>query len=119
MSALSSAKLAGQFMEVLQDEAGSMKAEKAIRCVLHQQDELGNFQHHQKLFGFPFSRHSCPGEAQLVVSLFKALLSRSPRSTLYVYQGFDPLTHEYEYEYSVGNLSPQSIASLICFLQGA
>jgi hypothetical protein len=101
--ALSSAKLAGQFMEVLQDEASSMNPEKATHCVLHQQDELGNFQHHEKLFGFPFSQDSCPGEVQLVVSLFKALLSRTRPSILDLHRDFDSLTHEYW----VGHLSPQ------------
>jgi hypothetical protein len=114
MSALSSAKLAGQFVEVLQDEAGSMKAEKSIRCVLHQQDELGKFQHHQKLFGFPFLQGSCPGEAELVVSLFKALQSKArPKVQFFSALGGGVITTW------VGNLSPQSIACLICFLQGA
>jgi hypothetical protein len=115
MSTLSSSKLAGQFMEVLQDEAGSMKPQKAISCILHQQDELGNFQHHQKLFGFPFSHDSCPGEAQLVISLLKALLSRMPHNTPDYQQGYHTLADDHW----VGNLSPQYIAYLICFLQGA
>ena len=73
--AISSSTLAGQFMEVFQNEAGSMKPEKAIYCVLHKQDEFPHLQHHHKLFGFSFSQHTCPREAQLVVSLFKASLS--------------------------------------------
>ena len=71
---ISSSTLAGQLMEVFQNEAGSMKPEKAIYCVLHQQDELPHLQHHHKLFGFPFSQYACPRETQLVVSLFKAAL---------------------------------------------
>jgi hypothetical protein len=114
MSAPSSSKLAGQFMEVLQDEAGSMKAEKAIHYVLHQQDEVQNFQHHQKLFGFPFSQDSCPGEAQLVVSLFKALLSKGRPHDPYFSWAVVTLVDEHR----VGNLSPQYIACLIYFLQG-
>jgi len=73
---ISSSTLASQFMEVFRNEAGSMKPEKAIYCVLHQQDEFPHFQHHHKLFGFPFSQHTCPRETQLVVSLFKASLLR-------------------------------------------
>jgi len=53
-----------------------MKPEKAIYCVLHQQDEFPHFQHHHGLFGFPFSQYTCPRETQLVVSLFKASLLR-------------------------------------------
>ena len=71
---ISSSMLASQFMEVIQNEAGSMKPEKAIYCVLHQQDEFPYLQHHHKLFGFSFSQHTCPRETELVVSLFKALL---------------------------------------------
>jgi len=74
---ISSSTLAGQFMEVFQNEAGSMKPEKAIYCVLHQQDEFPHLQHHHKLFGFPFSQHTCPRETQLAVSPFKALFRPS------------------------------------------
>jgi hypothetical protein len=115
MSALSSSKLAGQFMEVLKDETGSMKAEKALYCAWHQQDELRNFQHHQKSFGFRFSQDSCPGEAQLVVSLFQALLSKLSPGGMFMHLARDPLAIEHK----VGNLTPQCIACLICFLQGA
>jgi len=51
-----------------------MKPGKAIYCVLHQQDEFPHLQHHNKLFGFSFSQHTCPRENQLVMSLFKASL---------------------------------------------
>jgi len=71
---ISSSSLAGQFIEVFQNEAGSMKPGKAIYCVLHQQDEFPHLQHHHQLFGFSFSQHTCPRETQLVVSLFKASL---------------------------------------------
>jgi hypothetical protein len=73
---VSSSKLAGQFMDEFRNEADSMKPQKAINCVLHQQDKFPNGQHHHKVFGFPFSQHLCPRETQLVVSLFKTLLSQ-------------------------------------------
>jgi len=63
-------------MEAFQNEADSMKPEKAIYCVLHRQDKFPNGQHYHKIFGFPISQHPCPRETQLVVSLFKALLSQ-------------------------------------------
>jgi len=61
INTISSSMLAGQFMEALQDEADSMKPEKAIYCVLHQQDEFPHLHHHNKLFGFSFSQHTCRG----------------------------------------------------------
>jgi hypothetical protein len=115
MNTLSSAKLAGKFMEVLQDEAASVNAEKAIYCPWHQQDEIRNFQHHEKLFGFPFSQDSCPGQAESVVGLFKALLSRSRAPTFGWRSSLGSVAHEH----NVGNLSPQYVTYLICFLQGA
>jgi hypothetical protein len=92
-----------------------MKAEKALYCAWHQQDELRNFQHHQRLFGFRFSQDSCPGEAQLVVSLLKALLSKLRPNSIYMYWASDLLALEHK----VGNLTPQYITCLICFHQGA
>jgi len=62
-------------VEVFQDEADLMKAEKTMYCVLHEQDEFLKVQHHHKILGFPFSQYSCPRETELVVSLLKALLS--------------------------------------------
>jgi hypothetical protein len=66
---------AGQFMEVLLDEVGSIKLKESIYCVLHKEDEYPNIQHHHKIRGFPFSHYSCPRESQLVMSLINALLS--------------------------------------------
>ena len=79
---ISSSMLASHFMEGIQNEAGSTKPEKAIYCVLHQQDEFPHFQHHHKLFGFPFSQHTCPRETQLVVSLFRPSLLGPLRDVL-------------------------------------
>ena len=81
---LSSSTLAGQFMEVFQDEADLMKPEKAIHCVLHEQDEFLKVQHHHKILGFRFSQYSCPRETELVVSLLQALLSEFNRTAPYV-----------------------------------
>jgi len=124
MSTLSSSKLAGQFMEVLQDEGGSMKAEKALYCAWHQQDELRNFQHHQRLFGFRFSQDSCPGEAQLVVSLLKALLSKLRPNSIYMYWASDLLAlehkeREFEERWSIhsddNQLLIQALDDEVCF----
>jgi hypothetical protein len=75
-NAISSSTLAGQFMEVFQDEADSMKPEKAIRCALYQQDEYLDILPHHTIIGFALSQYSCPEGTQLVVNLIKALLSR-------------------------------------------
>jgi hypothetical protein len=73
---ISSSIVAGQFMKVFQDEVDSMKAERAVYCALHEQGEYPIIQHHYKILGFPFSEYSCSMEAQMVVNLLTALLSR-------------------------------------------
>jgi len=73
---VSSSTLATKFLEAFQDEIGSVKTEKVIYCVYHKQDGPQNV-HHGKLFGFPFSENSCAWECELVVTLFKALVSRA------------------------------------------
>jgi hypothetical protein len=74
---ISSSIVAGQFMNVFQDEVDSMKAEKAVYCALHEQGEYPTIQHHYTIFGFPFSQYSCSMEAQMVVNVLTALLSRA------------------------------------------
>jgi hypothetical protein len=76
-NAISSSIMAGQFMEVFQDEVDSMKPEKVVYCALHEQGEYPTIQHHYKILGFPFSEYSCSKEAQLVVNLLTALLSKA------------------------------------------
>jgi hypothetical protein len=76
-SAISSSIVAGQVMKVFQDEVDSMKPEQAVYCTLHEQGEYPTIQHHHKILGFPFSQDSCSMEAQMVVNLVTALLSRA------------------------------------------
>jgi hypothetical protein len=73
---ISSSIVAGQFMKVFQDEVDSMKAEEAVYCALHEQGEYPTIRHHYKILRFPFSEYSCSMEAQMVVTLLIALLSR-------------------------------------------
>jgi hypothetical protein len=73
---ISSSIAAGQFMTVFQDEVDSMKGEGAVYCALHEQGEYPTIRHHYKILGFPFSEYSCAMEAQTVVNLLAALLSR-------------------------------------------
>jgi hypothetical protein len=68
--------VAGQFMTVFQDEVGSMKPEKAVYCAIHEQGEYPTIRHHYKILGFPFSQYSCSMEAQMVVNMLTALLSK-------------------------------------------
>jgi hypothetical protein len=64
-------------MKVFQDEVDSMKAEGAVYCALHKQGEYPTIRHHYKILGFPFSEYSCSMEAQTVVNLLTALLSKA------------------------------------------
>jgi hypothetical protein len=84
---ISSSVVAGQFMKVFQNEVDSMKPEKAVYCALHEQGEYPTIQHHYTIIGFPFSEYSCSMEAQVVVNLLTALLSRVDAQTLILYQG--------------------------------
>jgi hypothetical protein len=79
---ISSSIVAGQFMKVFQDEVDSMKAEEAVYCALHEQGEYPTIQHHYKILGFPFSEYSCSMEAQMVVNLLIALLSRADEDVI-------------------------------------
>jgi hypothetical protein len=78
---ISSSIVAGQFMNVFQDEVDSMKAEKAVYCALHEQGEYPTIRHHYKILRFPFSEYSCSMEAQMVVTLLTALLSKADERT--------------------------------------
>lgn len=59
---------------MLLDESDSIRSGNSICHVFPQLDEYPNFQHHPKIFGFPLSKHSCPRETELVVTLAKGFL---------------------------------------------
>jgi hypothetical protein len=69
--------VAGRFIEVFQYELDSMKPEEPVYCALHEQGEYPTIRHHYKILGFPFSEYSCSKEAQMVVNLLTALLSKA------------------------------------------
>jgi len=69
--------LAGKFLEALQEDLGSINPYNSICSVLPSQDTGPNLRHHPNIFGFSLSKCLCPQEIQLVIGLFKTLLSRT------------------------------------------
>ena len=69
-------------MEEFLDQVDPIKFERAVFCVLHQEDTHPEVRHHHKILGFPFMQYSCPRETQLVMSLLTALLSRLDEASI-------------------------------------